>query len=140
MKKHEKLAQEGQIHHLRRQRRDLLCLWLESKVGHLLGCTWSLVPLPKMSVRLLVSTPWYWAVQIPALCHVGGCPAPWHVYDLHSWEQGFKTACSMLLIIDFSLHVTSCPINSCPRLLPSSCHTCILPTQFNNFPDLFRNA
>ena len=74
MKKHEKLVREVQTQHPRKQNRDFLCFWLESKVGHLLGCTRSLVPLPKVSVLLPVFTPCHNAVQI--LLSEGGCPHP----------------------------------------------------------------
>lgn len=75
LRKQDPSVQEMQTPHLR-SREDSLHPWLLSKVRHLLGCTWSLVPLPKWSVLPPVSTPWYEAVQIPVLCYLGGCVAP----------------------------------------------------------------
>lgn len=135
MKKHEKLAQEVQIHHLRKQSRDFLCLWLESKVRHLLGCTWSLVPLPKLSALPLVPAPWYDSVQIPALCHPGRLPGPLMRSQCSLLGTGLLNSLFHGFMIDFSFHVTSCPWFYFP-----ACLTCILPTQSNDFTDFSRNA
>lgn len=77
--------------------------------------------------------PWYSAVQIPVVCHAGRLPGPLPRYSLHSWEQSFETACSMVLMINFFLCVTLCSMNRPLGFYFPPCHTCILPAQFNDF-------
>lgn len=110
MKKHEKLVQEVQTHQLRRQSRDFLCLWLEAEVQALTWMHLESGSSPKSEcsaacVRTLVQR-YTNTCPLPAW---GGCPSrcpllPTTIYSLHSWEQNFRTACSMVLMTDLSLH------------------------------------
>lgn len=132
IKKHEKLAQEVQIHHIRKSNRDFLCLWRVQAQA----LTWMYLE-PRSSPKGECSASHvYTLVQGSTnTCCLppGRLPGPLPHFSPHSWEQSFETVCSMVLMINVSLCMTLCSMDRPLGFYFPPCHTCLLLTQFNDF-------